>query len=381
MPTSQATEKQCIARVQKAIADIRKGKMVILTDDESRENEGDLVMAAEKITPAAVNFMAREGRGLICLSLSDEQVRQLHLPLMVTDNTSSFGTAFTVSIEAAHGVSTGISAADRALTIKTAVATDAKPTDLNRPGHVFPLRARNGGVLVRPGQTEGSVDLSRLAGLNPSGVICEIMNDDGTMARRPDLEKFSKKHKLTLLSVADIITYRLAHERLVRRVGETVVNRAPYGEFTAYAYTSDVDPAVHVALVKGEVSGKKPVMTRIHRSAMLGDLLDAATGTGSLRDAFERITKEGAGIIVLLNQPATGAEALRLKPTSNEQAVPGHQGEARLKEFGLGAQILQDLGVQRLRLLTNTPNTLVGIGRYGLEVVEQLRLTPEPKKR
>ncbi len=381
MTTPAAAEKRCLARVQRAIADVRKGKMVILTDDESRENEGDLVMAAEKVTPAAVNFMAREGRGLICLSLTDEQVRQLHLPLMVSDNTSSFGTAFTVSIEAAHGVSTGISAADRALTIKAAVAVDAKPADLHRPGHIFPLRARNGGVLVRPGQTEGSVDLARLAGLNPSGVICEIMNDDGTMARRPDLEKFSRKHRLALLSVADIITYRLAHERLVRRVGETVVTRAPYGEFTAYAYASDVDPAIHVALVKGEIAGKKPVMTRVHRSAMLGDLLDAATGKGSLRDAFERITKEGKGVLILLNQPMTGAEALKLKPASNEQAVPGHQGETRLKEFGLGAQILQDLGVQKLRLLTNTPNTIVGVERYGLQVVEQLQLHPEAKKR
>lgn len=375
MMTPAAAEKRSIARVQHAIADIRKGKMVILTDDENRENEGDLVMAAEKVTPAAINFMAREGRGLICLSLTDEQVQQLQLPLMVSDNTSSFGTAFTVSIEAAHGVSTGISAADRSHTIKTAVALDAEPADLHRPGHVFPLRARNGGVLVRPGQTEGSVDLARLAGLNPSGVICEIMNDDGTMARRPDLEKFAKKHRLALLSVADIITYRLAHERLVRRIGQTTLTRAPFGEFTAYAYASDVDPSVHLALVKGQVLGSKPVMTRVHRATVLGDLLDNCTGQGSLRQAFERITREGRGVIVLLHKPLIGADALTLKPASNEQAIPGHQGETRLKEFGLGAQILQDLGVQKLRLLTNTPNTIVGVERYGLQVVEQLHLT------
>ncbi len=377
--TPEAAEKHSIARVQRAISDIRKGKLVILTDDESRENEGDLVMAAEKVTPTAINFMAREGRGLICLSLTDEQVRQLHLPLMVTDNTSSFQTAFTVSIEAAHGVSTGISAADRAHTIKTAVAIDAKPSDLGRPGHVFPLRARNGGVLVRPGQTEGSVDLARLAGLNPSGVICEIMNDDGTMARRPDLEKFSKKHRLTLLSVADIITFRLAHERLVRRVAQSVVVRPPYGEFTAYAYSSDVDPSVHIALVRGDISGTKPVLTRVHRATFLGDMLDACTGTGGLRLAFEHIVKAGAGVILIVNKQLNGPDSLRLKPASNEQLVPGHQGESRLKEFGLGAQILQDLGVRRLRLLTNTPNIIVGVERYGLEVVEQLHLTPQLK--
>ncbi len=375
--TDPASERLCFARVQKAIADIRKGKMVILTDDEDRENEGDLVMAAEKVTPAAVNFMAREGRGLICLSLTDEQVRQLHLPLMVTDNTSPFQTAFTVSIEAAHGVTTGISAADRAHTILTAISPDVKPADVSRPGHIFPLRARNGGVLVRPGQTEGSVDLARLAGLNPSGVICEIMNDDGTMARRPDLLRFAKKHQLTLLSVADVITYRLAHERLVRRVGENVVHRAPYGEFTAYAYTSDVDSAVHLALVRGDVAGKKPVLTRVHRATVLGDLLDAVTGQGALKTAFEHVVREGRGVLVLLNKPVDGAQALATKPASNEQAVPGHEGESRLKEFGLGAQILQDLGVERLRLLTNTPNTIVGVERYGLQVVEQLNLTPE----
>lgn len=364
-----------IARVQKAISEIRKGRMVVVTDDEGRENEGDLVMAADKVTPAAITFMAREGRGLICLSLTEEQVRQLNLPLMATDNTSPFQTAFTVSIEAAQGVTSGISAADRALTIKTAIRPDARPAELSRPGHVFPLRARNGGVLVRPGHTEVSVDLSRLAGLMPAGVICEVMNDDGTMARRHDLERFAKRHGLLLLSVADVITYRLAHERLVRRIGESTVLREPWGEFKAYAYSTDVDPTVHLALVKGDVAGKRPVVTRIHRTTLLGDVIDACTGESSLQQAFRRISVEGRGVIVVLQKHVSGLDALAQKPASNEQQVPGKAGHTRLQEFGVGAQILQDLGVRRLRLLTNTPNTIVGVERYGLEVVEQLPLS------
>jgi 3,4-dihydroxy 2-butanone 4-phosphate synthase / GTP cyclohydrolase II len=366
------SEKRSIALVQKAIADIRKGKMVILTDDEDRENEGDLVMAAEMVTPKAINFMAREGRGLVCLSLTEEAVRRLNLPLMVTDNTSPRQTAFTVSIEAAHGVSTGISAHDRAHTIKTAIRDGALPAELSRPGHVFPLRARDGGVLVRPGHTEASVDLSRLAGFGPSGVICEVMNDDGTMARRPDLVRFAKKHKLTLLAIADLITYRLSHERLVRRIGESLLNRAPYGEFTAYAYSTDVDPAVHLALVMGDVSGKKPVLTRVHRATALGDLLDSMTGDGSLKRAFDQIKKEKRGVIVLLQKHLSGLDALAQKAPSNEKSVVA--GQSRLREVGVGAQILQDLGVQKIKLLTNTPNQIIGVERYGIEVVEQIRL-------
>ena len=255
-----------IALVERALSDIRKGKMVVLTDDEDRENEGDLVMAAAKVTPAAINFMATHGRGLICLSLTDDRLRQLNLPLMVHDNTSPFGTAFTVSIEAARGVTTGISAQDRARTILAAVAPGAKPGDLVRPGHVFPLRARAGGVLVRTGQTEGSVDLARLAGLFPAGVICEVMNADGTMARRAELQRFSRRHRLTLLSVADLIRYRLQRDRLVRRIGSTVLERPGQGSWAAQAYASDVDSSVHVALVKGDVTGPKPVLTRMHRA-------------------------------------------------------------------------------------------------------------------
>ncbi|MEW5739255.1 MAG: 3,4-dihydroxy-2-butanone-4-phosphate synthase [Myxococcota bacterium] len=373
--TTPAAEKRSIALVEQAIADIRKGKMVVLTDDEDRENEGDLVMAAAKVTPQHINFMAREGRGLVCLTLTEEQVRRLNLPLMVTDNESPRQTAFTVSIEAAKGVTTGISAADRAHTIRTAIRPECRPEELTRPGHVFPLRARQGGVLVRPGHTEASVDLARLAGLIPAGVICEIMNDDGTMARRPQLVRFAKKHGLTLLAIADLITWRLAHERLIQRVGEALVHREPWGEFTAYAYTTHGDDSVHLALVYGDVAGKRPVLTRVHRATLLGDLLDHVTGEGSLRHAFQRIVKEGAGVIVLL-QRHRAAHALSLKPPSNEQAVVGHEGQARLREFGLGAQILQDLGVKKLRLLTNTPNQIVGVERYGIEVVEQLRLSP-----
>jgi 3,4-dihydroxy 2-butanone 4-phosphate synthase / GTP cyclohydrolase II len=371
---NQESEKRSIALVQKAIADIRKGKMVILTDDEDRENEGDLVMAAEKVTPQAVNFMAREGRGLVCLTITEEQVRRLNLPLMVTDNTSPRQTAFTVSIEAAIGVSTGISAHDRAHTILTAIGDDVMPAELSRPGHVFPLRARDGGVLVRPGHTEASVDLARLAGFKPAGVICEVMSDDGTMARRPQLVRFAKKHKLTLLAIADLITYRLSHERLVRRVAESTLIREPWGKFTAYAYTTDVDPAVHLALVMGEVAGKKPVLTRVHRASPVGDLLDAMTGEGSLKRAFDLIKKEKRGVIVLLQKPVSGADALTEKRPSNIKPVAGHEGQARLKEVGLGAQILQDLGVQKLKLLTNTPNQIIGVERYGIEVVEQIRL-------
>jgi 3,4-dihydroxy 2-butanone 4-phosphate synthase/GTP cyclohydrolase II len=291
---------------------------------------------------------------------------------MVTDNTSARQTAFTVSIEAAHGVTTGISAHDRAHTIKTAIRQGALPNELSRPGHIFPLRARDGGVLVRPGHTEASVDLARLAGFSPSGVICEVMKDDGTMARRPDLVRFARKHQLTLLAIADLITYRLSHERLVRRIGETTISKPPYGEFTAYAYSTDVDSAVHLALVMGDVSGKKPVLTRVHRATALADLVDNMTGDGSLKRAFDQIKKEKRGVIVLLQKHLGGLDALARKAPSNEKSVV--DGQSRLKEVGLGAQILQDLGVEKLRLLTNTPNQIIGVERYGIEVVEQIRL-------
>jgi 3,4-dihydroxy 2-butanone 4-phosphate synthase/GTP cyclohydrolase II len=374
--------KDSIKLVEKALGEIRKGRMVILTDDEDRENEGDLVMAAEKVTPQAINFMATYARGLICLSLTEERLKKLNLPLMVQDNTSTYETAFTISIEAARGVSTGISAADRAKTIKTAVAANAKPADLVRPGHVFPLRARNGGVLVRTGQTEGSVDLARMAGLFPAGVICEIMNPDGTMARRPDLERFARKHKLTLLSVADLIRYRLQRETLVKRVAQSSFERAGMGEFTAYAYASDVDPAVHVAMVKGDVTGTAPVLTRVHRACLAGDLLGSSScDCGSQLDqAFRRISEEGRGVVVYLQKEQRAKARLQCTHSAPDDAVPEQKDATRLREFGVGAQILKDLGLSRLRLLTNNPKKIVGLQSYQLEVVEQIPLTGGPAK-
>ncbi|ATB38057.1 3,4-dihydroxy-2-butanone-4-phosphate synthase [Cystobacter fuscus] len=378
MARGRQHESDSITLVEKALAEIRKGRMVILTDDEDRENEGDLVMAAEKVTPQDINFMATHGRGLICLALDEERIRRLNLPLMVQDNTSSFQTAFTVSIEAAQGVSTGISAADRAHTIQVAVAPNARPSDLARPGHIFPLRARQGGVLVRTGQTEGSVDLARMAGLRPSGVICEIMNPDGTMSRRPDLVKFARKHQMVLLSVADIIRYRLERERLVRRLEETTLERRGQGSFRAYTYGSDVDSAVHVAVVKGELSGREPVLTRVHRTCLVGDLLGSAgceCGV-QLERAFQAIHEAGRGVIVFLQGDSARKNRLRCTHVSNEELVPGHKDQTRLREFGVGAQILKDLGLTRLRLLTNNPKKIVGLESYSLEVVEQVPLIP-----
>ncbi|MHB8876187.1 MAG: 3,4-dihydroxy-2-butanone-4-phosphate synthase [Myxococcaceae bacterium] len=375
--------KKSIALVERALAEIRRGRMVILTDDEDRENEGDLVMAAQKVTPSAINFMAAKGRGLICLSLTDERLRQLNLPLMVQDNTSPFQTAFTISIEAARGISTGISAADRARTVLAAVAPNAKPGDLTRPGHIFPLRARPGGVLVRTGQTEGSVDLARLAGLAPAGVICEVMNPDGTMARRPALLRFARRHRLVMLSVADLIRYRLRNETFLRRAGHTAIFRAG-GEFSAYSYASDVDASVHVALVKGDVGGDAPVMTRVHRACLAGDLLGSAGCDcgAQLQQAFARISEEGRGVIVYLQKDQPARTRLVCTHISNEETVPGHQDQTRLREFGVGAQILKDLGLSRLRLLTNNPKKIVGLESYGLQVVEQLPLLgPKPGKR
>ena len=376
MRGNHQTQSPSIGRVEAGIAEVRRGRMVILTDDEDRENEGDLVMAAEKVTPAAINFMATHARGLICLSLTEERIRHLQLPLMVQENTSTFQTAFTVSIEASKGITTGISAADRARTIQVAVAPRAKPKDLVRPGHVFPLRAREGGVLVRSGQTEGSVDLARLAGLRPAGVLCEIMNPDGTMARRPELLRFAQKHRLVLLSVADIIRYRLRHERLVRRVAERVLERGREGTYRAIAYQSDVDSSVHVAFVKGDISGARPVLTRVHRSCLMGDLLGstACECGAQLEQAFRQIAAEGRGVVVYLQKQIPPRTAVFCThATQNDQT--------RFREFGVGAQILQDLGLGRLRLLTNNPKKIVGLESYQLRVVEQLPLTERRSSR
>ncbi len=373
-----------LATIEEAIDEIRRGRMVILTDDKDRENEGDLCMAAEKVTPEAVNFMATYGRGLICLTLTEERVRHLGLAMMVSDNTSPFGTAFTVSIDSAQGITTGISAADRAKTILDSIADDAKPQDLATPGHIFPLRARNGGVLVRAGQTEGSVDLARLAGLKPAGVICEIMKNDGTMARQPDLMRFAKKHKLKVVTNADLIQHRLNYDSLVYKAASAPLPTRIGGEFQAIVYNTHVDESEHLALIKGQISPNEETLVRVHTKYIPGDVFGfELLNTGAvIQRSMELIAKEGKGVILYL-QPKQKAHhpAMVAYPKVEGKQQKGMNAsfvyQADFKEYGIGAQILRDLGVRKMRLLTNNKKHLVGLRGYGLEVTS---LVPIPRE-
>jgi 3,4-dihydroxy 2-butanone 4-phosphate synthase/GTP cyclohydrolase II len=382
-----------IASVEAAIADIRAGKMVILVDDEDRENEGDLCMAAEKVTPEAINFMAKYARGLICLSLTEERLDQLRLSMMVPDyeNSSGFGTAFTVSIEARHGVTTGISAADRATTIRTAIAPDAKPNDIVRPGHVFPLRARQGGVLRRAGQTEGSVDLARLGGLAPAGVICEIMNDDGTMARLPNLVDFGRAHGIQIVTIADLIQYRLRKETLVRRAAVAELPTA-HGEFRSIIYENEIDYVDHLALVKGTIRPDQPVLVRVHSECLTGDAFGSRRCDcgEQLEAAMKMIDEEGCGVLLYMRQEGRGIglkNKIRAYSLQDQEGLDTVQANERLgfppdmRDYGVGAQILRDLGVRRMRLITNNPGKRAGIEGYGLTIVDRVPLEIQPNEK
>jgi 3,4-dihydroxy 2-butanone 4-phosphate synthase/GTP cyclohydrolase II len=368
--------------VETALEHIRAGRMIVVIDDEDRENEGDLTMAAEKITPEAINFMAKYGRGLVCVAMTEERLDYLRLAQMSAENTSNFGTAFTESIDAKDGVTTGISAYDRAQTIQMAIDPATRPNDLARPGHVFPLRARKGGVLVRAGQTEASVDLARLAGLVPAGVICEIMSDDGTMARVPELTGFCRRHDMKMLTVAELIRYRMAHERYVRRLAEAVVPTA-YGDFRMIAYESEITGDSHIAMVKGDVenAGDEPVLVRMHSHCLVGDVFGASwCGCRDVIDAaMHRIAAEGRGALIYLHSTSKGYSVQQLGDRMTIQfhheqqlaTLPESQRRTQ-REIGIGAQILSDLNLKRIRLLTNHPRKVAGLEGFGIEIVEQV---------
>ena len=380
-----------LAKVREAIEDIRKGRMLILVDDEDRENEGDFCFAAEHVTPEKINFMAKHGRGLVCLSMTDDRLQRLDFPMMVEKNTSRFETAFTVSIDARHGITTGISAYDRAHTIRLAADDNAKPDDFVRPGHIFPLRAKPGGVLVRTGQTEGSVDLARLAGLKPAAVICEIMKDDGTMARMPDLEEIAEKHNMKIVAIKDLVAYRLQKESLVEKVAEAVIPSPFGGEFRALVYRSVLDKTEHLAMVKGEFDPEESVLVRVHSECLTGDVfhsLRCDCGAQLIR-AMEMIGEEGKGALVYMHQEGRGiglankikAYALQEKGKDTVEANEALGLLPDLRDYGIGAQILAHLGIRKLRMMTNNPKKIIGLQGYGLEVVERVPIIVEANRK